>query len=70
MTAEEILAKMAEADGLYVEMGDWVVAKADFSVVGVEQWAAVRYKDAKLVFEDYFDSFQQALVHALKDGKP
>lgn len=70
MTAEEILAKMAEAEGLYIEVGEWVVAKEDVDDEHYGMWQAGYYPNSVWKGTNYFDSLPEALACATKDGKP
>lgn len=69
MNAEEILAAMCEAEGLYIELGDWVVAPG-FDSEGNSYFCATRYVESKPNRHMLFSMLETAIEYALKDSKP
>lgn len=73
MNAAEILGAMAKAEGLYVEVGHWAVARHDEHDEEGREFAATKYSGMgynQTTKTALFYTFEAALTYALQDGKP
>lgn len=73
MNAAEILGAMAVADGLYVEVGHWAVARYDEYDEEGREFSATKYSGMgynQATTTELFYTFEAALIYALQDGKP